>query len=51
LESLQLAERVADENRKHYIYFTAEQMQKLLQLFRESCLAILQEGTDPIGYL
>eukprot|EP01117_Protostelium_nocturnum_P009195 TRINITY_DN3293_c0_g1_i3.p1 TRINITY_DN3293_c0_g1~~TRINITY_DN3293_c0_g1_i3.p1 ORF type:complete len:440 (+),score=188.00 TRINITY_DN3293_c0_g1_i3:1069-2388(+) len=49
-ESLDLINIVADENRRHYSYFSQEQLQRLLELARGSCLVFLQTGNDPIGF-
>lgn len=49
-ECLQIADIVADEQRKLHACFTRDQMAELLLKLRESSIEILENGSDPLGY-
>ncbi|XP_008047136.1 nuclear pore complex protein Nup107 isoform X2 [Carlito syrichta] len=49
-ECLQLADMVSSERHKLYLVFSKEELQKLLRQLRESSLALLDQGLDPLGY-
>ncbi|XP_041370444.1 nuclear pore complex protein Nup107-like [Gigantopelta aegis] len=49
-ECLQLADVIASEQYQLYKTFDKDELQRLLRLFRESSLALLDIGKDPLGY-
>ncbi|KAL5022711.1 hypothetical protein ScPMuIL_001866 [Solemya velum] len=49
-ECLQLADLVSSEQHKLYEVFRKDELQKLLDLLRESSLAVLDLNRDPLGY-
>uniref|UniRef100_A0A8D0G5Q5 Nuclear pore complex protein n=1 Tax=Sphenodon punctatus TaxID=8508 RepID=A0A8D0G5Q5_SPHPU len=49
-ECLRLADMISSERHTLYTVFSKEELKKLLQKLRESCLMLLDQGLDPLGY-
>ncbi|XP_070540867.1 nuclear pore complex protein Nup107-like [Ptychodera flava] len=49
-ESIQLADVIASEQHQLYKVFRPEEIQRLLNLIRESSLQLLDNNLDPLGY-
>ncbi|XP_013888337.1 nuclear pore complex protein Nup107 [Austrofundulus limnaeus] len=49
-EALRLADIISSDQHRLYKVFSKEEMRRLLQKLRESSLALLDRGLDPLGY-
>lgn len=49
-QCVQIADCVADEHHQLYKVFRPDELQNLLKKIRESSLALLDAGMDPLGY-
>ncbi|XP_028305425.1 nuclear pore complex protein Nup107 [Gouania willdenowi] len=50
LEALRLADVISSDQHRLYQVFTKEELRRFLQKLRESSLALLDRGLDPLGY-
>ncbi|MED6266245.1 hypothetical protein CHARACLAT_000201 [Characodon lateralis] len=49
-EALRLADIISSDQHKLYQVFSKEELKRFLQKLRESSLALLDQGLDPLGY-
>uniref|UniRef100_A0A3Q2CIN3 Nuclear pore complex protein n=1 Tax=Cyprinodon variegatus TaxID=28743 RepID=A0A3Q2CIN3_CYPVA len=49
-EALRLADIISSDQHKLYQVFSKEELRRFLQKLRESSLALLDQGLDPLGY-
>lgn len=49
-EALRLAEIISSDQHRLYQVFSKEELRRFLQKLRESSLALLERGLDPLGY-
>ncbi|KAF6715451.1 Nuclear pore complex protein Nup107 [Oryzias melastigma] len=49
-EALRLADIISSDQHRLYQVFSKEELRRFLQKLRESSLALLDRGLDPLGY-